>query len=80
VARLACSPYLARLEELNLGDNLIQVAGARALATAAGLGRLRKLDLRNTSIGWDEYARLQNRFLDAEVLWTPRPWAHDAEE
>jgi len=62
VFHLTASPHLLCLEELDLSSNLIGERGGMALVQTAGLGRLKKLDLRFNDLDWHTIAALQKRY------------------
>jgi uncharacterized protein (TIGR02996 family) len=57
---LASSPYVSRLECLNLRCNAIGNEGAQAIATSPHFGRLRELDLRANLLGDEGVRALAN--------------------
>ncbi|MDB4957900.1 MAG: hypothetical protein JWO36_5469 [Myxococcales bacterium] len=81
-AKLFSSPHLSRIHSLNLSNNGLDDADAKAIAASSQLGNLRWLDLRNNKIGAaglealassSNLPRLQYLGLESNTLDDPTP-------
>jgi uncharacterized protein (TIGR02996 family) len=74
VRALTDSVHHNGLVELDLADNPVGEYGGQALAQAGGLAGLQKLDVSGTSISWDEFVALQDRFVHCAFRFPAWQW------